>query len=176
MSHEHDGIEKAALLYGLAGTVGAEPVTPDARLRARTMRSLGRAGAYGKFADRIARLFDVPMDRAQELLRRIEDPSVFVPFLVSGVAMFPVQLGSSSLRGAVAAFGLLTPGATFPRHDHVGDEVTVVLDGAFRDESGREVWRGEELVKSAGSNHDFVVIGDRPCVAAVLAMGGVSFR
>jgi putative transcriptional regulator len=89
--------------------------------------------------------------------------------------MFPVTPGEA-YAGAVGAIGLLTPGTIFPHHAHVGDEVTLVLDGGFRDEDGREIWRGEELYKPAGSDHEFVVIGERPCIAAVLALGGVRFR
>jgi putative transcriptional regulator len=168
-------MDEAALLYGLAAAAASAPAPPGAGLRTRMIASAGRDGRYGKFADRLARLFDVPVARAEELLRRIEDPAVFVPFLTPGVAMFPVTPGAA-YAGAVAAIGLLAPGTVFPHHAHVGDEVTLVLDGGFRDEDGREIWRGEELYKPAGSDHEFVVIGERPCVAAVLALGGVTFR
>jgi putative transcriptional regulator len=174
MTRDSGEIDEAALLFGLAAAA-SEPAAPDAALRARTMESASRGGKYGKFADRLARLFGVPVAHAVELLQRIEDPGVFLPFMVPGVAMFPVTPGSN-YEGAVGAIGLLTPGTVFPHHAHVGDEVTLVLDGGFRDEDGREIWRGEELYKPAGSDHEFVVIGERPCVAAVLALGGVTFR
>jgi hypothetical protein len=175
MTKHDDPIEPEALLYGLAGAAAAEPLAPGEAVHTRVMHSVRRGGRYGIYVDRVARLFGLPVERAQRLLGRIEDASVFAPFLVPGVAMLPVKPGPG-LEGAVAAIGLLAPGTVFPRHDHVGDEVTLVLDGGFRDEGGREIWRGDELFKPAGSEHDFVVIGDRACVAAVLALGGVAFR
>jgi putative transcriptional regulator len=175
MTRDPGDLDEAALLYGLATAAARPPGPPDAGLRARTMESASRGGRYGRFADRVARLFDLPIARAVELLERIEDPGVFVPFMTPGVAMFPVKPGAA-YAGAVGAIGLLTPGTVFPHHDHVGDEVTLVLDGGFRDQDGREIWRGEELFKPAGSDHEFLVIGDRACVAAVLALGGVNFR
>jgi putative transcriptional regulator len=175
MTRDPGDVDEAMLLYGLAAVAGGTPDAPGARVRARIAESTSRGGRYGKFADRIARLFDLPLERAAELLARIEDSGVFVPFMAPGVAMFPVKPGAA-YAGAVGAIGLLTPGTVFPHHDHLGDEVTLVLDGGFRDQDGREIWRGEELFKPAGSDHEFLVIGDGPCVAAVLALGGVSFR
>jgi hypothetical protein len=179
MRTSYGEIEEEALAYGIVGTGATEPSPADPALRARLLRS-ARAGApengrYGIFADRLARLFSVPIERVQKLLRKIEDPSVFAPFMVPGIAMLPLRPGPD-LEPAIAAIGILMPGTTFPHHDHVGDEVTFVLDGGFRDMGGREIWRGDELYKPAGSDHEFLVIGDRPCVAAVLARGGVAFR
>jgi hypothetical protein len=175
MRTSYPEIEEEALTYGLVGASATAPAVSDPALRARLIRSARQEGRYGKFADRVARLFGLPIERVQKLLLKIEDPAVFAPFMMPGLAMLPVRPGPD-LEPAIAAFGLLTPGTTFPHHDHVGDEVTLVLDGGFRDVGGREIWRGDELFKPAGSNHDFLVIGDRPCVAAVLARGGVSFR
>ena len=175
MTRDSGELDDAALLYGLAAAAASTPTPPGVGQRTRLIESAGRVGRFGRFADRFARLFDLPVARAEELLRRIEDPAVFVPFLTPGVSMFPVTPGPA-YAGAVGAIGLLTPGTVFPHHAHVGDEVTLVLDGGFRDQDGREIWRGEELYKPAGSDHEFVVIGECPCVAAVLALGGVTFR
>ena len=99
---------------------------------------------------------------------------MFRPFGVDGVALLLVAPGPSLAEGS-AAIGRLAPGARFPHHRHLGEETTLVLEGGLRDEDGREVWRGEELFKAAGTSHDFVVVGHEVCVAAVLAREGVVF-
>lgn len=175
MKQGRDEIDDTELLYGLASAAAEAPMEPGALLRARVARSFARGGRYGRFADRVARIFDLPVERAETLLARVEDPSVFVPFTVQGVHMHYFRPGPKH-AGAIAAFGRLDPGVHFPEHGHVGDETTFVLEGGFRDHDAREVWRGEELFKPAGSSHDFVVIGGEVCVAAVLAIGGIELR
>ncbi len=80
------------------------------------------------------------------------------------------------LAGAIAAIGWLQPNAGFPAHAHGESETTLVLEGGFaEDGTGEEVWRGDELFKGEGSAHSFRVIGDGPCVSAVLVTGGLTF-
>jgi putative transcriptional regulator len=175
LNGERDKFGAEELLYGVAAAKASPPSPPGSGLRERLTQSMARGGLYGRFADRIARLFELPVDVAELLLRKVEDPAAFAPYMVEGISMMPVTAGPS-LAGAITAFGRLAPGARFPHHAHKGDEVTLVLDGGFRDDSGVEVWRGEDLYKPAGSDHEFVVIGDRVCVAAVVARGGIDYR
>ena len=63
------------------------------------------------------------------------------------------------------------PGARFPRHRHHGPERVLVLEGAFADDSGREVRAGDEAEQAAGSAHELVILGDVPCVTAVMEQG-----
>jgi hypothetical protein len=152
---------------------------PAASGRARLVASLARKGRYGAFADRIARLFDLPLAKAEEYMQRIADPEAWRPGFVPGMLAIPVRPGPKyqGESSAVAGFGKLVPGWRFPHHDHVGDETTIVLEGGFRSlDDGRETWRGDELWKPAGSDHEFVVLDGPHCIAAVLAERGVTFR
>ena len=152
-----------------------EPSPPSA-LRDRLTQSMTRKGRFGVFADRIARLYDLPVEKAAEVLQRLEDPDAWKAGFVPDMLVIPVRPGPSIPPG-IAGFGKLTPGMTFPHHDHVGEETTIVLQGGFRDgESDLEIWRGDELWKPAGSDHEFLVLPGDPCIAAVLSIGGVSFR
>jgi quercetin dioxygenase-like cupin family protein len=154
------------------GAAGAGRSAAPAELRARLVGSMKRTGRYGVFADRIARLFDLPIETAVKLVAKLERPDIWNPWL-EGVEMFPVFPGPR-FEGAQCGFGRLAAGARFPHHEHVGDEVTLVLDGGLRnDGDGIEVWRGEELFMPAGSEHGFVVLPGQECIAAVTAIGGV---
>jgi quercetin dioxygenase-like cupin family protein len=168
--------EEIAAARDALAALGATEVEADApALRGRLLASVGRVGRYGRFADRLARLFDLPVEKVVKLIAKLDDPKAWQPWL-DGVQMIPVVPGPA-YEGAAAGFGRLRPGARFPLHDHNGDETTVVLDGGFRNlDDGTEVWRGEELWRPAGTEHEFLVLEGRDCIAAVCAQKGVKFR
>jgi len=162
-------------LSALACTV--EPIAPGISLRQRLVSSVQRSreGRLGIFADRIARLFDVPLESALELLAKVESGTAWKAGIAEGIEMFSVRTGPK-YPGAMAGFGRLRPGARFPKHGHLGDETTLVMAGGFRDSSGIEVERGDELYEAPGSEHDFVVLDGEDCIAAVIALNGIELK
>jgi putative transcriptional regulator len=166
-------VEGRAALEAIARAVPQAP--SPAGLRARIVASAARGGRYGRFADRIARMFDIELDEARRLLAMAEDPKNFGPGPIPNTTWLFVKPGPK-FPGALAAIGRLEPGACVPDHGHGSDETTLVLDGGFAEDGGQEVWRGDELYKGAGSEHTFAVVGEQPCVAAVIAPGGVTFK
>ena len=159
------------------GSDGATAAIASAA-RSRLFASLARrrdGGAYEVFADRIARMFDLSVERAAELLRKLEEPSAWRPGIAPGIDMIPVKPGPK-FAGAIAAFGKLRPGSTFPRHAHQGEELTLVMAGGFRDSSGVEIERGDELFEADGSEHDFTVLEGEDCIAAVIVHGSIDLK
>ena len=154
-----------------------DPAPPSPALRERVLASRRRQGRYGIFADRIARLFDLPLADAEALMTRLEKPSEWAPFLVEGVEMIPV-VGGPKCSGAIATVVRIQPGATFPEHAHRGDETMIVLDGGFREpaDGGEEVWRGDEIFRADGTEHALVALPGVPCVAAVVIVGHGDFK
>jgi len=155
----------------------AEAAAPPPGLRDRIVASRQRQGRYGIFADRISRLFDLPLAEAEGLMQRIEQPSEWKPFLVDGLEMIPVTAGPKC-AGAIATLVRIQPGATFPDHAHRGDETMIVLDGGFREpgDGGEEVWRGDEIFRADGTEHALLALPGIPCVAAVLIFGHGDFK
>lgn len=153
------------------------PSRPGDGLRARLLASAARGGKYGRFADRIARLFDLDLATAEDLLARIEDDTTWMPFLVDGLELVPVPSGPRC-EGAIATIVRFQPGTKFPAHVHAGEETMIVLDGGFREDvaHGEEVWRGDEIVRGDGSDHALVALPGVPCVAAVIIYGHTDFR
>lgn len=152
----------------------AEPPSPS--LRDRLLASRQRKGKFGIFADRIARMFDLPLAEAETLMQKIEQPDAWNPFLVEGVEMIPVMAGSKC-EGAIATLVRIKPGSTFPHHTHRGEETMIVLDGGFREpgKDGEEVWRGDEILRGDGSDHELAALPGVPCIAAVLIFGHGDF-
>jgi anti-sigma factor ChrR (cupin superfamily) len=160
----------ASALAPLASAL--QPEGAGGGLRARVLSSIAAEGRYGRFADRIARLFDVPLGDARRLLAEVEAGVGFQPTPWPGLEMRQVTLGPAWPEG-VAAISRLAPGAAFPPHGHVAEELTVVLEGGLVDTDGVEVWSGQELYEAPGTEHAPVALPRGPCVAATIAYGGI---
>lgn len=167
------GVKDAVAAIGLT----TSPAAPPAGVRERLLASRSRQGRFGLYTDRVARLFDLPMEEAEALMKRMEDPSAWAPFLVEGVEMIPVMPGPKC-AGAVTTLVRIQPGATFPEHAHCGDETMLVLDGGFNEpqEGGEEVWRGDEVFRGDGTQHKLVALPGVPCVAAAVIFGYGDFK
>jgi quercetin dioxygenase-like cupin family protein len=165
-----------AAMAALALADAAGPEAAPGGLRARLLATMHRGGRYGVFADRLARMFDIPEGDANALCAKLEAGAEWMPFLLPGVEMMPVEAGPKH-AGALATLVRLAPGASFPDHAHRGEETMFVLDGGFREaaEGGAEVWRGEELVRGDGTAHTFAALPGRPCIAAALVTGYADF-
>jgi quercetin dioxygenase-like cupin family protein len=163
------------------GAVGVAPKSPPSSLRDRLLASASkkRTGKYGIFSDRIARLFDLPLSEAEELMARIEKPEAWNPFIVEGVEMIPIVAGPKC-AGAIATLVRIQPGTTFPAHAHRGDETMLVLDGGFVEPEGstlrEEAWRGDEVFRTNDTEHSLVGLPGTPCVAAVVIFGHADFK
>ena len=156
---------------------GAAPAALPSGLRNRLLASRKRNGKYGIFADRIARLFDLPLPEAEALMLRIEKPEAWTQFLIDGLEMIPLVAGPKC-AGAIATLVRIQPGTRFPDHAHRGDETMVVLDGGFREPAvdGEEAWRGDELFRPDGTEHALVGLPGVPCITAVLIFGYGDFK
>jgi len=148
---------------------------PPAPLRDRLLASMSRKGRHGRYADRLARMFDMTIEAAEKLVAKLDDPSAYTPFFVPGVEVLQVEVGPK-FQNAIAVIAKIPPGVTFPHHKHHGTETMFVLAGGFReDKGGNEVWRGDELVSGDGSDHEFVALDGEPCIAASIVEGFAEF-
>jgi hypothetical protein len=154
---------------------GLSPATSSARLRERIVASASAAGRYGIFADRMARLFDLTLDDARDLMRDLEAGVAWKATPIPGFEMIRVHAGPRC-EGAMTMIGRLQPGTVFPAHRHVGEETSFVLEGGFVDTNGVAVGRGGELFKPEGTHHGFVVDLDGVCLAAAVAFGGIAIE
>jgi hypothetical protein len=167
-------VEIGELKAAVAAVGLSESKSPEPALKDRLLASITRPGRFGRYADRLARMFDLSIADAELLATRIADPTAYSPFLVDGIEMLEVTPGKR-LEGAIAVIAKLQPGTRFPDHVHRGQETMFVLAGGFREEGpqGQETWRGDELLSGDGSKHSFVALEGEPCIAASLMEGFV---
>jgi hypothetical protein len=146
------------------------PSLPDPGVRARLLRTLAGPDRFAPFLERIAAVLDLTADAARVLLARIDDPATWEPAL-PGVDLHHFQAGPR-FATADAGFVRLRAGAAFPRHRHLGPEVTIVLEGAMR--SGDEVYGPGALLEMAtDSVHDYQACDERDLVLLTVVQTGI---
>lgn len=150
------------------------PEEPPPGVLARVVGEMEAPGRFARFAEKVAALMDLTRERALAVLESLSNPDLWLPGPAEGIQLLPVETGPAK-QGMLAAFVRLPPGVRFPKHTHHGHEWNLVLEGGFREASGREVWPGEMLEMEEGSAHDFVAIEGPDCIAAALIDGVTSF-
>ena len=144
------------------------PVAPDPAVRARLLRSVGSVDRFAPFLARIAALVDMTVEAVRPILALVDDRSAWEAAL-PGMEMIHFQAGP---RFATADAGLvrLQPGTTFPRHRHLGPEVTLVLEGGMS-VGDRVYGPGEVLEMAEGSVHEYRATGERDLVILTVQTG-----
>jgi hypothetical protein len=150
-------------------SVAVPRIAPASHVKARLMASVG-GGRFEKLAERFGAIFDVTLDRARELFGWIEDPSKWVASGMPGIHAIHFAAGPAC-AGADTGLLELAPGARFAWHEHVGEEISLVLAGTIRDHDGRIYGPGDEMVKPAASRHDFSAEPGATAIVAVRAFG-----
>lgn len=169
--------ECAATADALAGIAYADPAPrPGEGLRERVLGSVAGAQRFDGFARRLARLFDVDEARALKLARRAaKGPGWgWLPYHSRGVHVLPVRCGPA-LAGARGVLVHLARGTNLPRHRHGGTEQMLILDGYACENRQRVVAPGDLVVSEQGSEHQFEILQDAPCVFACTLAGGIDW-
>jgi quercetin dioxygenase-like cupin family protein len=144
------------------------PVEPSSALRKRLLDSVCSVDRFAPFLADLARLFDLSLEAIRRVLSRIDDATSWE----QGLPGMELQHFQAGPRHATADAGLvrLRPGVTFPRHKHLGPEITFVLEGAMRD--GDRIYGPGAFVELAvDSVHDYGALNERDLVIAVVHHG-----
>jgi putative transcriptional regulator len=160
----------ATALEPMARTLPAELPRPGAR--ARLLDAAGAGGRLHAFAAEVARLMDVAVAHARELLDAIDRPASWTAGPTPAIALFHLQPGPA-VAGALVGFVRVAAGERFPWHRHLGDEQVLVLQGAIREEDGRVFRAGQLAAAPGGSGHAFTALPEVDLVYLVVLQGGV---
>jgi quercetin dioxygenase-like cupin family protein len=153
--------ERSAGLGLAALADGLEPVAPPPALRSRLLDALTTKGRFARFAESTAQLLDIGLEQARALLDRLDDLSLFEPAF-PGAAFFWVD-GGPRVTNAVRGFIRVEAGTDFPEHEHIGDEIVLVLQGSFVDTTCKKTYDvGAQVLMPAGTSHAYTVPADGP--------------
>jgi quercetin dioxygenase-like cupin family protein len=156
---------------------GLEPLTREEAREPSVSRDrlLAAVEATHRFDDleaRVAELLDVDAATASRMLLDVDRVSAWEGGPNPACSIFHVE-GGPKVKDAVTGFVKILPGAGFPPHEHLGDEIVLVLQGAFRDIDGTLVSAGQTASMPSGSSHSFDVEGDLPLVYLAVVQRGV---
>jgi putative transcriptional regulator len=149
-----------------------ETVPPPETLRRRLLDSVAGPGRFGSLALALGRLADLGADAIATLLSKVDDTAAWTDAPFPGVRYFHFSPGAAAAV-VEAGFVRLHPGARFPRHRHVGRELTFVLDGLL-DDRGHFYGPGSVVESAAGTEHDYAAGPGRDLVIVSLH-GGVEY-
>ncbi|HMI87693.1 MAG TPA: cupin domain-containing protein [Polyangiaceae bacterium] len=128
--------------------------TPSPELRERLLKSVSTTNRFEMFAAQVAELIDVGIDKARELVGRIDDIKAWIATPIEGVFSYDLPVGPAA-ADAVVGFVRLRSGVVFPDHEHMGDEIMLVVQGGCVDSYGTVMKRGDLIRMPPGTHHDF---------------------
>lgn len=135
---------------------GLEPIAPPSGARAKLLDSVTTQGRFARFAEAAAKLLDLGVDQANALLDRLHDLSLFENEL-PGISFYWCE-GGPAVANAVRGFVRVAAGTNFPEHEHIGDEIVLVLQGSFVDTTrGITFHAGDSDIMKAGTSHAYSV-------------------
>lgn len=89
--------------------------------------------------------------------------------------MAQAVLDADGYRKGVLRLLRIAPGVRMPKHSHSGEELTLILRGAYEDEIGE--FRAGDLADLDGeSAHAPCAIGDEDCICLIATSGPLAFR
>jgi putative transcriptional regulator len=151
------------------------PIAPSAGSRARLLSTICRKPVrLLPFHERLSKFFDLSVDRLQEILIDVDDPERWQRGPLPGMLLFHFE-GGPRRAGADCGLMQLPPGFVLPRHRHLGDERALVLEGGYREDTGRAYLPGDAHHMRRGTRHGYRVFDDGPCLVALVLYGGVEF-
>jgi signal transduction histidine kinase len=127
------------------------------------------AARPAEIAAEVAEFYDLPVPIVVSLLERAKNAEAWEPGPAPGTGLIPLSPGGR-LGGARGFLVRVEPGATFPYHEHRGDEHLFILQGGLRDEDGTEAWEGEKVVYRQGTGHAPTAFAGLDCIVAALDM------
>jgi mannose-6-phosphate isomerase-like protein (cupin superfamily) len=169
---EESGAPLDALVDALDEELSSDagPMSPTGR--ARLLEALEGTHRFDDLEEQVAELLDVDVPAVSRMLLDVDRVGVWEGGPNPSCTIFHVD-GGPAVRDAVTGFVKILPGGGFPPHEHLGDEIVLVLQGAFRDITGTVVGAGQTARMPSGSSHSFEVEGDLPLVYLAVVQRGV---
>jgi hypothetical protein len=140
----------------LSDAVAPEQVTPATALRSRLLADISKIAPYSLYHDEMAKILLGSKDALQEELTAMPHPRSWVDGPIPRCRLFPC-VAAAAPRDAIRTLVLMESGSHFPKHEHLGDETVLVLQGSLLHSDGKVSRPGEILHMAKGTSHAFDV-------------------
>jgi putative transcriptional regulator len=170
-------VELASLQHVFADLVDDLPrVQPNKATQNQLFSQVDGLRRFDPFIDSVANLFDITTQASESYLHNLDRNELWSPGPADGVQVVSIQSGPR-LVNASSGFVRLAPRVKFPQHRHLnGQEHVILLQGAYQDESGEIVKRGQQISLPSGLNHHLVALDGPICIGAVVHFGHEYFE
>lgn len=140
----------------LVSATAPEGAPPPADLRARLLADARHEGRFARFVPSVASLLDVDDATAQRLLDGIAVPENWYDSPIEPIRLYDLE-GGPKVQNAIRGFVRMPAGSSFPKHEHLGTEHVLVVQGSFVDSSGEVHHPGDVVRMEGGTSHGFEV-------------------
>lgn len=147
----------------------------DQTLRERLLSAARRRNPIEQFVSRIALILDISKKSAEHAIERLSDDEAWHATSLPGVELMNVEAGSE-LEDCMTAFVKIEPGSGFPEHEHLGDELLLLLQGSCVDsERNERLEAGSLHISHQGTSHGSMVRDDEqePLIYLAVVRGGL---
>jgi anti-sigma factor ChrR (cupin superfamily) len=137
-------------------------------------RILSSIAPWKRLIEQMASMFDMAKERIQKLVDSWNDATQWETTPFPGVQLMHFQAGPAC-AGADTGFVRIAPGAELPMHTHLGEELSLILEGSVDLGNGRTARAGEEVRELTGTSHGLRA-GEGGCVFAVRLYEGIEIN
>ncbi|MBB5519686.1 ChrR family anti-sigma-E factor [Amphiplicatus metriothermophilus] len=172
-----DACRAAARDFEALGGVCLEAAEPapmkEGALERFWLRAGGARAERAPASTRAANDFDLGL--ARPLSAYLKGGLDAVQWRRIGPGMEQCVLDAQGYRKGVLRLLKIAPGVRLPKHSHGGEELTLILRGAYEDEIG-EFRRGDLADLDDEDTHSPCAIGEEPCVCLIAASAPLRFK
>jgi putative transcriptional regulator len=164
-------VVREALASQFAESLGSEAPPPLLRQRLLAAATTGPM-RHAPFFDELGRLFDLGVDAVVRVLERAGIASEWQPGPHPSIRLFHLEPGPS-LAAADAGFVRMPASFAWPAHRHTAAERVLILEGGYRDSSGRVYLPGDVHEMAANTEHSFTVLPEKELLFALVLHGQI---
>lgn len=157
---------------GLMTTIEGTSVSADCRERTLAALSGATLHRFPAAPKPVMAISDMPLPLAR-LLGGSSLDDIKWRTKVPGIALFDIALPGQA-QGQLRLMRI-APGKSMPQHGHGGEEMTMILSGAYHDKLGRFA-RGDVADLDDDIEHQPIVDKDEPCICLVATEAPTRFK
>lgn len=152
---------------------GIHTVTPNSSSLKRLLDATTFEKRLDRFAEPLSALLDVSTETASELLAGVDNTLEWQaePGLTDTDAIW-VE-GGPAVRGCIRGFVRIKAKQDFPEHGHLGEEVTLVLQGRMKVDDGRIFGPGDIYVAGPDVTHSLLAMEGPDLLYFVVVRDGI---